>query len=170
MTSPASQDDPKTNLTDDTTTTTTTTSKKPNERHAHGFTGLSLDWTQLGVKADESIPLRYPHDVADWSEEDLDICIVGTAGQKITQLPQDFYKQCHPKLETLVLRSHMISVMKGLDGFQHLDTLEFYDNQIHTLECLEGPGPNLRVLDLSFNSIRDMSPVSLCPNLQELCK
>lgn len=132
---------------------------------------LPLDWTQLGVKADEAMPLRYPHDVSEWSlEEDLDICIVGTAGQKITQLPKDFYTQCHPKLETLVIRSHLISKLQGLQGLTNLDTLEFYDNQIQALDCLEGPGPKLRVLDMSYNSIRDMTPVSLCLNLQELCK
>ena len=32
------------------------------------------------------------------------------------------------------------------------------------------PGTNLRVLDISYNVIRDMGPVSLCPNLQELCE
>ncbi len=28
----------------------------------------------------------------------------------------------------------------------------------------------LRVLDISYNVIRDMGPIALCPNLQELCK
>jgi protein phosphatase 1 regulatory subunit 7 len=134
------------------------------------FNDLPLDWTKLGIKADDAMPLRYPHDVADWSLDDLDICIVGTAGQKITQIPKDFYKYCHPQLETLIFRSHMISALRGLEGLKHLDTLELYDNQVQALDCLEGPGPNLRVLDVSYNSIRDMTPVSLCPNLQELCK
>ena len=142
------------------------------KKQAHGFTGLPMDWTQMGVKADDSSmpPIRFPQDVADWTMDELDLCIVGTAGQKITQLPKDFYKQCNPQLESLVLRSHMITTLKGLDGFHQLDTLEFYDNQIEALDCLEGPGPNLRVLDFSYNSIREMTPLALCPNLQELCK
>jgi Leucine-rich repeat (LRR) protein len=130
---------------------------------------LPLDWTHLGVKADDAMPLRFPHDVAEWSMDDLDICIVGTAGQKITQLPKDFYTQCNPQLETLVIRSHMISVMQGLEGLKQLDTLELYDNQVQALDCLEGPGQSLRILDMSYNAIRDMAPVRLCSNLQELC-
>lgn len=131
---------------------------------------LPLDWTKLGVRADEAMPLRYPHDVAEILPTDVDICVVGTAGQKITQIPPDFSKQCNPELETLVLRSHLISKMQGLEGFLKLELLELYDNQVQALECLEGPGPNLRVLDMSYNSIRDMGPVRLCANLQELCK
>ena len=155
-----------------TVTTDVAVSTAPPKKQAHGFTGLPMDWTQMGVKADDSSmpPIRFPQDVADWSMDDLDLCIVGTAGQKITQLPKDFYKQCNPQLESLVLRSHIITALKGLDGFQKLDTLEFYDNQIQALDCLEGPGPNLRVLDFSYNSIREMTPLALCPNLQELCK
>lgn len=129
-----------------------------------------LEWTQLGVKADDAMPLRYPHDVAELLPTDLDICVVGTAGQKITQIPPDFWKLCNPNLETLVLRSHLISKMQGIEGFTKLELLELYDNQVQALECLEVPGPKLRILDMSYNSIRDMSPVGLCGNLQELCK
>ncbi len=132
--------------------------------------GLPLDWTNIGVKADDAVPLRFPHDVAEISPDDTDICIVGTAGQKITQIPKDFSKLCHPKMQSLVLRSHLIQKMQGLDQFTNLEVLELYDNQLQALDSLEGPGPNLRVLDMSYNSIRDMAPVSLCPNLQELCK
>ena len=32
------------------------------------------------------------------------------------------------------------------------------------------PRTKLRVLDISYNVIRDMGPIALCPNLQELCK
>ena len=131
---------------------------------------LPLDWTKIGVKADDAMPLRFPHDVAEILPEDDDICIVGTAGQKITQIPKDFSKLCNPNLQSLVLRSHLIHKMQGLDDFRCLDVLELYDNQVEALESLEGPGPCLRVLDMSYNSIRDMAPVSLCPNLQELCK
>jgi Leucine-rich repeat (LRR) protein len=34
---------------------------------------------------------------------------------------------------------------------------------------LESFAPNLRVLDMSYNAIRDMGAVRACPNLQELC-
>lgn len=163
-----SADDVATNTADDTTTDITTTpAAEP----------LPLDWTQLGVKADEAMPLRFPHDVAEILPTDLDICIVGTAGQKITQIPKDFSSQqkqsdntVNPDLETLVLRSHLITKMQGLEGFTKLELLELYDNQVQALESLEGPGPNLRVLDMSYNSIKDMTPVSLCVNLKELCK
>lgn len=32
------------------------------------------------------------------------------------------------------------------------------------------PRTKLQVLDISYNVIRDMDPVGLCPNLQELCE
>lgn len=88
--------------------------------------------------------------------------------------------------------------MEGISQLKHLELLELYDNQIDELRDLDGssggndagglkleeeasnddkkenendglPGKNLRVLDISYNVIRDMGPVSLCPNLQELC-
>ena len=37
-----------------------------------------------------------------------------------------------------------------------------------TIELL--PRTELKVLDISYNAIRDMGPISLCPNLQELCE
>lgn len=132
---------------------------------------LPLDWTQLGQDAaEEQLPIRYPEDVTEISPEELDICIVGTAGQKITVMSDDFYKQCNPDLESLVLRSHLIQHIKGIQGFKKLEVLELYDNQLQDLDCLEVPGPNLRVLDMSYNAIRDMSPVGICQNLTELCK
>jgi len=88
------------------------------------------------------------------------------------------------------MRSHMISVMEGLEGFVNLELLELYDNQIGALECLspagttgngeegtndddpaaakEGPGRTLTTLDMSYNVIRDMAPVAICTNLQKL--
>ena len=133
---------------------------------------LPLDWTQLGVSASDAMPLRYPSDVAEISkEEDLEIIIVGTAGQKITVINKDFStKDCHPQLEQLVLRSHLIRKMQGLENLKHLELLELYDNQVEELEGLEGCGQNLRVLDMSYNVIRDMLPVKFCQNVQELCK
>ena len=152
-------------------------------------TGLPLDWTQMGATADESMPLRYPHDVAEWSVEDLEISVVGTAGQKITVLGNDFDVTTatstttsknkatignitNPDLQVLILRSHLIKEMKGLAGLTKLETLELYDNMVQSLDedSLRGCGPSLKVLDMSYNSIRDMTPVSLCSpvNLTEL--
>lgn len=130
---------------------------------------LPLDWTKLGQPAEEPPPKRYPHDVSEIEKGDEEIVIVGTAGQKITLIGEDFSEKCNPQLSQLVLRSHMIKKMEGLDKFTSLEVLELYDNMVDGLACLEGPGPALRTLDMSYNVIRDMSPVSLCPNLKELC-
>ena len=143
-----------------------------NEDADAGAVLLPLDWTKLGVKADDAMPLRFPHDVADILPTDVDICIVGTAGQKITQIPKDFSQHCNKELETLVLRSHLISKMQGLEQFTKLQVLELYDNQVQSFgPSLEGPfAAQLLVLDMSYNSIRDMAPVSHCTNLKELCE
>ena len=130
---------------------------------------LPLDWTKLGQPTDEPPPKRYPHDVGDIDQEDEEIVIVGTAGQKITLIGEDFSEKCNPRLSRLVLRSHMIKKMEGLDKFTNLELLELYDNLVEGLSSLEGPGQTLRTLDMSYNAIRDMSPVSLCPHLKELC-
>merc|ERR1712071_556505 len=50
---------------------------------------------------------------------------------------------------------------------------ELYDNSVKALEDLNSgedgkPGITLNVLDMSYNVIRDMSPVHFCPNLTEL--
>lgn len=139
-----------------------------------GAEELPLDWTQLGQQHDE-LPVRFPSDVTEISPDELDICIVGTAGQKITFIGSDFSNTVNKTLTSLILRSHLIHTMEGLQHFQCLDLLELYDNQISELACLadgeEGkPGITLRVLDMSYNAIREMDPVSFCPNLQELCK
>lgn len=55
-----------------------------------------------------------------------------------------------------------------------LEVLELYDNQITELRELDGGVgggvgvTNLKVLDISYNVIRDMGPLTYCPNLQEL--
>eukprot|EP00957_Ditylum_brightwellii_P008912 674357-Ditylum_brightwellii.AAC.1 len=87
----------------------------------------------------------------------------------------DLASRCSPNLTHLVLRSHLIHKMEGLRGFEKLELLELYDNMVDSLDDLnEGedgkPGVTLRVLDMSYNAIRDMGPVQFCPNLQELCK
>lgn len=131
---------------------------------------LPVEWTKIGeaLQDEAALPIRYPEDVADIDPDELDVCIVGTAGMKITVMNNDFYKICNENMESLVLRSHLIKNMKGLEGFKKLDLLELYDNQLQDLSGLEVPGPNLRVLDMSYNAIRDMSPVSICVNLKEL--
>ena len=133
---------------------------------------MELDWTQMAADAPV---IRYPSDVFDLDYDETEILIVGTAGQKITHIGRDFSHQVSPQLTSLVLRSHMIHAMEGLEGLVNLDVLELYDNQVQALECLGdgvdgAPGRNLRVLDISYNSIRDLQPVELCPNLQELCE
>jgi hypothetical protein len=134
------------------------------------YPALPLDWTKLGHPAeDPPPPKRYPHDVMDLFPEDEEIVIVGTAGQKITNIGEDFSEKWNPQLSQLVLRSHLIKKMQGLENFKQLELLELYDNMVDSLDCLEGPGPSLRTLDMSYNVIRDMEPVALCPNLKELC-
>jgi hypothetical protein len=154
---------------------------------------LPLGWTQLGVapgrrENDENFVapadrIRYPHDVCDdLNTTDDEIVLVGTAGQKITLLGPDFSQTVNPQLQRLVLRSHLLRKMEGLQKFSQLKLLELYDNQIEELACLNNPdktdsgesggipGRTLVTLDMSYNMIRDMSPVQFCPVLQELCK
>jgi protein phosphatase 1 regulatory subunit 7 len=142
---------------------TYTTNDQPNNP-------LPLDWTMMGRNNDDAdeIPVRCPHEVAEWSPEDTDVCIVGTAGQKITILGDDFKNPERTNLEeltSLVLRSHLIKEMPGLDSLPKLETLELYDNMVQSLdeESLKGCGPTtLRVLDMSYNAIRSMAPVQYC--------
>ena len=134
---------------------------------------MPADWTQLAC--DQAPVIRYPTDVAGpeiWDATETDtILLVGTSGQKITNLGPDFSSTLHPQLRRLVLRSHLIANMQGLTAFQALQLLELYDNQIEELQGLDGAfGKTLVVLDMSYNVIRDMSPVHHCPNLTELCE
>lgn len=139
---------------------------------------LPLEWTQAGQCDAANAPvnqIRFPSEVSDFTKEDTEIMVVGTAGQKITRMGEKFYEEASPQLKQLVLRSHLIRTMEGLDGFQHLELLELYDNMVEELRNLndgeEGaPGRTLTTLDMSYNVIRDMKPVELCPNLTELCK
>lgn len=144
---------------------------------------LPVAWTQMGANPFEpaeeqkEIPIRFPSDVVEISKEpeETELCIVGTHGQKITKMGEALYNQCSPNLTHLILRSHVIKKMEGLRGFQNLTLLELYDNSIKALEDLNSgedgkPGITLKVLDMSYNVIRDMLPVQFCPNLTELCK
>jgi Leucine-rich repeat (LRR) protein len=146
---------------------------------------LPLEWTQLACP-DAANPspvdtIRYPWDVMDLpaSCTEMDCLeIVGTSGQKVTRMGGDLSER-YPNLESLVLRSHLIRTMDGLANFKKLEVLELYDNMIDELRGLNNesedgaggvPGRLLRVLDMSYNVIRDMGPVEFCPNLQELCE
>lgn len=139
---------------------------------------MPLDWTRVDPPAqqghEQGMPTRYPWDVTDIDKNDTELVIVGTAGQKITIMGTDLGEHCNPNLEQLILRSHLIQKMEGLSDFTKLELLELYDNMIEELQCLnEGkggaPGPTLKVLDMSYNVIRNMEPVKFCPNLTELC-
>jgi len=129
---------------------------------------LPVEWTQINKDESCGRPYRIPSDAMEYSQDETEVCIVGTAGKKITYMGRDLLKTC-PKVERLILRSHLIIKMEGLDtDDSKMELLELYDNQIEVLENLDDVGPNLRVLDMSYNMIRDMMPVSLCPNLVEL--
>jgi protein phosphatase 1 regulatory subunit 7 len=141
---------------------------------------IPLDWTKIGSNNDadhDDLPIRYPHDVVEWTSQDLEVYSVGTAGQKITLLGNDLQDSTltNPELETLVLRSHLLKSMAGLGSLTKLQLLELYDNMVQGLdeESLQGCGPSLKTLDMSYNAIRDMSLVRLCcthtsSNLTEL--
>mmetsp|Transcript_10123 Transcript_10123/g.28846 ORF Transcript_10123/g.28846 Transcript_10123/m.28846 type:complete len:440 (+) Transcript_10123:92-1411(+) len=139
---------------------------------------LPLDWTKLGKPDDDDddnqhpeMPLRFPHDVTDNLQLTPDeIVLVGTAGLKITHLGNNLSNTCTDphKLQRLVFRSHMIHKMEGLAAFTNLELLELYDNQIEELADLEVFASTLRTLDMSYNVIREISPVSCCENLTEL--
>lgn len=138
---------------------------------------LPLAWTTLGNQ-EKAPKLRYPSDVADLDPTEDELYIVGTAGQKITHMGPDLSTRMdvtNPDINKLILRSHVIRTMEGLQHFRKLHTLELYDNQVEALECLDegedgAPGCTLKVLDMSYNVIRDMAPVQVCPHLTELCK
>jgi hypothetical protein len=143
---------------------------------------LPLDWTRLNEcdAAEEDNPpvaiVRYPWDVVDdISKNDDDaLTLVGTAGQKITHMGADLHSRVSPNISSLVLRSHLIRTMEGIGCMDNLEILELYDNQVDELRELDvssgNMGMNLRVLDISYNVIRDMAPLASCPNLVELCE
>mmetsp|Transcript_5243 Transcript_5243/g.11372 ORF Transcript_5243/g.11372 Transcript_5243/m.11372 type:complete len:500 (+) Transcript_5243:79-1578(+) len=147
---------------------------------------LPLDWTRMAEctenQEDENPAnaVRYPWDVIQIDPTETDLSIVGTAGQKITRMGSNLHEHVSKDMTHLVLRSHLIRTMEGIRNLKKLELLELYDNIVDELNELDGssangsgdgdglPGKNLRVLDISYNVIRDMGPVSLCPNLQEL--
>ncbi len=158
----------------------TIASDNENDKKQAVLAPLPLEWTQMGSTIDDPSPvdiIRYPWEVMEISSdpEETHITIVGTAGQKITRMGFNLKDYVSPNLTHLVFRSHLIKEMEGLAGMNHLELLELYDNMIDELKDLDGgegglPGVGLRVLDISYNVIRDMTPISLCPNLTELCE
>jgi Leucine-rich repeat (LRR) protein len=103
--------------------------------------------------------------------------IIGTSGQKITNMGKDLYRTCSPNLTHLIFRSHLIKKIEGIKDFKKLELLELYDNQIEYLDELgddnsdeQNAGETITTLDMSYNVIRDMEPIHFCPNLEELCE
>lgn len=150
---------------------------------------LPLDWTKMAECNEEDISpadqIRYPWDVMEIplppDQSETQFLIVGTAGQKITRMGSNLCDYVSDNLTHLVLRSHLIRTMEGISKLKHLELLELYDNMIDEIGDLSTgqvdngeeeddglPAKNLRVLDISYNVIRDMKPVSQCLNLQEL--
>jgi len=148
---------------------------------------MPIEWTKLGEDtSSNSRPIRYPSDVMEISAdpEETYLEIIGTAGQKITHMGKDLDRLCSPNLTHLIFRSHLITKMEGYSNFQKLELLELYDNSIEALDGLDARndeltdsggekdvgcvGDTLQTLDMSYNVIRDMNPVKLCPNLVEL--
>lgn len=71
-------------------------------------------------------------------------------------------------IQVLILRSCLVSQIEGIEELSMLEKLELYDNHIETIRNIEHLN-NLKVLDLSFNAIREMVPlVGCCPLLEEL--
>jgi len=155
------------------------TASAPSERRAV-VAPLPLEWTRMteGCADPNDNPaaiVRYPWDVIEIDPLETDLTVVGTAGQKITRMGADLRDRVSKNLTHLVLRSHLVRTMEGVGGMEHLELLELYDNMVDELRELNGvggegglPGRTLRVLDVSYNVIRDMAPVSFCLNLQEL--
>ena len=152
---------------------------------------LPLDWTKMAeCNEEEDISpadaIRYPWDVMELplppDQSETHLTIVGTAGQKITRMGGNLCEYVSQNLTHLVLRSHLIRTMEGVSKLKHLELLELYDNMIDEITDLSTgelvdngdeeddglPAKNLRVLDISYNVIRDMNPISQCLNLQEL--
>jgi hypothetical protein len=140
---------------------------------------LPLEWTQLNDGSTNIRPIRYPSDVFEYSNnpEENYLEIIGTSGQKITNMGKDLYRTCSPNLTHLIFRSHLIKKMEGIKDFKKLELLELYDNQIEFLDELgcedteeQNAGETIKTLDMSYNVIREMEPVHFCPNLVDLCE
>jgi len=177
-------------ITKGTTNTSSAASTRNDEKPEKNSTkppAIPLDWTKLNNEAAAHHPIRYPTDVMEISSdpEENYLEIIGTAGQKITNMGKDLHRLCSPNLTHLIFRSHLITKMEGFSTFKKLELLELYDNSIEKLEGLQNcsdevtgignegngrgcVGDTLKILDMSYNVIREMDPVRFCPNLVEL--
>jgi len=108
--------------------------------------------------------LVIPADVCEFKSGDSVIFVVGTRGAKVTRIGG--LDHMAPSLKELVLRSCLIADMEGAQRLTSLTKLELYDNQIEAIIPLHSN--TLTILDISFNAIREMAPVSSCPFLEEL--
>jgi protein phosphatase 1 regulatory subunit 7 len=71
-------------------------------------------------------------------------------------------------LQAIILRSCLLSKIEGIQEQNKLEKLELYDNHIEVIENISHLH-NLKVLDLSFNAIREMVNLSeCCPLLEEV--
>jgi hypothetical protein len=107
-----------------------------------------------------------PKDVLEFTDEDESICIIGTWGGKVTRIAG---LEKMTKIKEVILRSCLVGSMEGIEDLVTLQKLELYDNQIEQISSLDRL-LNLKILDLSFNSIRVMTPdlAQCCPLLEEL--
>jgi hypothetical protein len=125
---------------------------------------LPLDWVNLGSElgkrsSEQQERIHFPSDVHEYSVETTteELVIIGTHGLKITHMGKDLHQTCSSKtMKTLVLRSHLIRVMEGLEGFQQLTTLELYDNQIGKIQNLN----NMHHDDDAYGPLTTPSPLS----------
>lgn len=109
--------------------------------------------------------LVIPADICDFKPGDTTIFVVGTRGAKVTKIGG--LDHMAPSLKELVLRSCLIADMDGSQNLTNLTKLELYDNQIEAIIPLPSL-TSLKILDISFNAIREMAPVASCPLLEEL--
>mmetsp|Transcript_36439 Transcript_36439/g.34450 ORF Transcript_36439/g.34450 Transcript_36439/m.34450 type:complete len:167 (+) Transcript_36439:52-552(+) len=91
-----------------------------------------------------------PKDVLEFTDEDESICIIGTWGGKVTRIAG---LEKMTKIKEIILRSCLVGSMEGIEDLITLQKLELYDNQIEQISSLDLL-VNLKILDLSFNSIR----------------
>lgn len=109
--------------------------------------------------------LVIPSDVATFNVEDAAVNVIGTREGKVTKIRG---LENMKKLKSLVLRSCLISKMEGLESLESLEKLELYDNHVESIENISTLS-KLKVLDLSFNAIRELVPLAeSCPLLEEV--
>lgn len=154
-------------------------SEKKSKNVAESSTSLlPLDWVDLGAElgkrsSEQQERIHFPSDVYDYSVDTTteELVIVGTHGLKITHMGKDLHQTCSSQtMKTLVLRSHLIRLMEGLEGFQQLTTLELYDNQIGKIQNLnnihnedDAPGPLTTTSPLSSASSGSPQPIRTSP-------